>query len=110
MSFRNTTWTTRDGRTLAVKDMSFDHLVNTRNLIKRITKAKLRARELTAISLMSCVQGEMAQDAIESETYLIHRSLCDLENYLLKSSQQYRSITKEIKLRTKEKQNASNLN
>ena len=61
-------WTTRDGRVVAIKDMSDSHLINTINMLKRKGFITPEAHKWYFSHFPSpSNMGEMAYDAAEEE-------------------------------------------
>jgi hypothetical protein len=60
------TWTTKEGKTIAIKDMDDSHLLNTIRFLKRNAPAMKSAELLDAIQTSEMVQGEQAGYAIDS--------------------------------------------
>jgi hypothetical protein len=66
-------WITKDGRLIKISDMADDHLVNVIALLRRIVSKMRFDYDFSAYSMLSICNGEMAQDALESEL------LCDAQ-------------------------------
>lgn len=59
-------WLTRDGRSIALEDMTSDHLRNTIAMLNRNIE-KRRDNVSAGWSMLSMLQGEMAIDCFESD-------------------------------------------
>ncbi len=59
-------WTTKDGRNIKIVDMDNDHIVNSIGLLRRVVGKMRLSCELSGLSVLKVVNGDMAQYAIES--------------------------------------------
>ena len=96
------TWTTEDGRVIAIHDLSDSHLVN----IVRFLQARaeeFKAQHIQAISaeILVVLQGEMAQEAAFAE--LDARAKRPALEYMREASPQYRRLLQEIAARDLER-------
>jgi len=60
-------WTTKTGRKIRICDMTNIHLLNTVRMLKRNARAYYENALASGYSLLSSLQGEMAQDHLESK-------------------------------------------
>lgn len=63
-------WVTKDGRLVKISDMADDHLVNAVALLRRAVSKMRFDYDFSAYSMLNICNGEMAQDALESELSL----------------------------------------
>lgn len=66
-------WRTRDGRIVKIKDMGNRHLVNTLWMLFRRRNDLKLAEELSCANAYSCLHGDGALHAIESEMTFLGR-------------------------------------
>jgi type VI protein secretion system component VasK len=59
-------WKQKNGVKIRIKDMENSHIINAMNILKRVAQAK-RNRDESEYLSGGYPQGEMAQDAFESE-------------------------------------------
>jgi hypothetical protein len=62
-------WVTKDGHLIKVTDMADDHLVNAIALYNKVVSKMRFDYDFSAYSMLGVCNGEMAQDAIESELF-----------------------------------------
>lgn len=74
------TWTTRDGRTLTIDEMTGRHLVHATNMVLREGAALLLAESLYALEAAASMNGEMAQYACENESLALVDALDHAES------------------------------
>ena len=67
-------WTKRDGTKIRICDMSDGHLANTIKMIERVAENECQNAIATGYSILSIIQGEMAE-------YYIENDLRHLEEY-----------------------------
>lgn len=71
-------WTTKDGTTMDIRQMTDSHLRNTIAYMERRI-SDMRDNESAAWSCLGHVQGEMAQYYVESDIAQISESVSDAE-------------------------------
>ena len=104
MSKLPTTWTTRDGRALAIKEMDDQHLVNTIRMLQRNVKVVRFRAEITMIrryeALLSGIQGEHAREAADAEIDMQIDQMVQTSDFAwLKEIPVFRALTREAKKR-----------
>ena len=62
-------WVTKDGSLIKITDMADDHLVNAIALYKKVVSKMRFDYDFSGYSMLGVCNGEMAQDAIESELF-----------------------------------------
>lgn len=62
-------WVTKDGTLVKIGDMADDHLINSVAILKRMTSRMRFNYDFSAYSMLRFCNGEMAQDALESELF-----------------------------------------
>lgn len=70
-------WTIKDGSKIRICDMSDSHLDNTLKLLKKVTDTETRNAISAGYSLLSTINGEMAEYAIEGELSSLEESGLD---------------------------------
>lgn len=97
-----TTWTTKDGQTLLISEMTTSHLKNTvRMLERKASRLQEQARandEDLLTRALAFSQGEMACDALESQ---LSRVMWDdtIPQHWLETQPIYRALRRELRRR-----------
>lgn len=85
---RNARWRTRDGRVIAIKDMSDNHLRNTTRMVFRLLIKLVDVAKAYPMFGGVTPRGEMAQLAVEQEEVEIMDELTRLESMFTKLHQE----------------------
>lgn len=74
-------WKTKDGRLIAVKDMSNSHVLNTHRYMQR-RLAELTSLLAKAWSFLTTLSGEMAQECMEREIDVMEDRQCNIQTWV----------------------------
>lgn len=94
----NTTWKTKDGRIIPIRDMSDQHLANTIRMLERCAPAHRSAEQEACMGGCAGLQSEMAQYAAEQG---VDEMFEESPEEWLERQPTYKALVKERKRRKK---------
>ena len=89
----NLVWVTKEKEQIRVVDMGNEHLVNTIRMLERFS-LELEEGACDGWSILCCLQGEMAQDAVESELDALDSQIAEVTYWIIemRTEAEYRGI------------------